>query len=64
MTERGENVEHRSRCRLCLGNACEEGCGYCDHISAGPDSHKVCRRCGGIGLEPLPDSGSTEESND
>jgi hypothetical protein len=38
-------------CTLCLGLSCEENCGPsgCKHVHDGPDSHKVCRRCGGTG---------------
>lgn len=44
------------RCPLCFGSACEKGCGdrfgrECRWKHAGPDSHKVCRRCGGSGQE-------------
>lgn len=42
-------------CGLCLGDACEDGCGRggrrpCTRKHAGPDSHRVCRRCGGSAL--------------
>ena len=42
-------------CPTCDGNACEEGCGGwsggtgCQHANAGPDSHRICRRCDGSG---------------
>lgn len=39
-------------CPLCSGNGCEEWCGRrggCEMAYAGPDSHKVCRACGGTG---------------
>lgn len=36
-------------CPLCDGNGCVEGCGRCEMVHAGPEAHKVCRRCGGSG---------------
>lgn len=44
------NCGHTIRCPVCMGSACDEDCGYCDHWNDGPDSHKVCRRCGGRGV--------------
>ena len=37
-------------CPLCMGDACEYGCRRCRQKYAGPDSHRVCRRCGGAGV--------------
>jgi hypothetical protein len=46
-------------CPKCDGNGCENGCGNCGYVNAGPNSHKVCRWCGGAGRVPLvlPDVG-------
>lgn len=38
-------------CTVCDGNGCEEGCGNCEMVYAGPDSHRVCRNCGGHALK-------------
>lgn len=48
-----------SICPTCDGNGCEESCGLsggCEHVYAGPDSHKVCRKCMGRGLRSEPDA--------
>lgn len=42
-------------CPLCDGQGCEEGCGTCEMAYAGPDSHKVCTRCGGRGRIEKPE---------
>lgn len=43
------------KCKLCNGHACEEGCGLrgqgCEMAFSGPDSHKICTRCHGSGIE-------------
>ena len=39
-------------CPICEGQGCEEGCGNCQMAHAGPESHKVCRNCGGRGSLP------------
>lgn len=36
-------------CGTCGGNGCEEGCGRCEYVNAGPNSHRVCT-CKGFGL--------------
>ncbi len=43
------------KCTLCMGDGCEYGCarggdGGCEMAHAGPDSHRVCMRCGGSGM--------------
>lgn len=38
-------------CEQCNGAGCEENCGRCEMAYAGPDSHRVCTRCGGTGAE-------------
>ena len=39
-------------CGLCDGSPCDGGCRpACRHKYDGPDSHRVCRRCGGTGKE-------------
>jgi hypothetical protein len=41
-------------CRMCEGYACEDGCRHrtgCRRKYDGPDSHRVCRACGGSGRE-------------
>lgn len=57
--EAEEEADDRSMaaelCALCQGDACEEGCGrggrsYCADGYGGPNSHRVCRRCGGSGV--------------
>ena len=45
-------------CPLCQGDACEHGCGqggkkWCEHANSGPDSHRVCNRCKGSGVQRL-----------
>jgi hypothetical protein len=40
------------RCPLCDGQACEENCGSCGYVNAGPNSHRVCTRCQGAGQVP------------
>lgn len=40
------------RCWMCDGTGCEENCGArggCRMAHAGPESHRVCRTCGGSG---------------
>ena len=48
-------------CPACKGKACEYGCGLsesggCDNIYSGPNSHKICKECDGVGV--LPDKES------
>jgi len=50
-----EEVTDDPRCSLCQGRGCEEGCGQCEMAYAGPDSHKVCGRCKGMGREVTDD---------
>ena len=39
-------------CGLCDGSPCDGGCRpACRHKYDGPDSHRVCGRCGGTGTE-------------
>ena len=44
-----DSHDAQERCSVCGGRGCEEGCGTCEYVNAGPDSHKVCRACGGAG---------------
>lgn len=55
-------------CPLCGGQACEENCGIggsspigCRHANDGPDSHRVCVRCGGRGRVEVEESGPEPE---
>lgn len=51
------------RCPTCEGQGCEEGCGTCQYANAGPDSHKVCRSCGGSGRQ-VPEDATHEGGGD
>ncbi len=37
------------KCPTCDGLGCEYGCGNCRKAYSGPDSHRICRKCGGSG---------------
>lgn len=53
MCESDEDEDHGDICLTCAGHGCEESCGLtggCEHVSAGPYSHKVCVRCSGSGV--------------
>ena len=43
-------TDYREPCKTCQGEGCEAGCGRCHYASVGPESHRVCRTCGGSGL--------------
>lgn len=49
-------------CGLCQGDACEDGCGRggrsrCEQSNSGPDSHRVCNRCKGSGVQRASSDG-------
>lgn len=62
MTAGADDVTIRP-CSTCGGQGCEEGCGTCEWANAGPESHKVCRSCGGGGIERDVIDGYKTEAN-